>query len=199
MNIVVLCSGSGTNLQIIIDKVKSGYIPARIAIVISDKADAFALERAKRARIETLFLNPKNFKNREEFDKELVKKLRDKDVDIVVMAGFIRLVTPYFIDSYRGRIINIHPSLLPAFKGAHGIKDALEYGVKVTGATAHLVEMELDSGPIIMQEALEVKEDDTEETLAQRVHEAEYKIFPEAIKLLVEGRVKIEGRRVKIS
>lgn len=199
MNIAVLCSGNGTNLQVIIDKVKSGYIPARIAIVISDKADALALERAKRARLETLFLNPKNFKTREEFDRELVKKLRDKDVDIVVMAGFIRLVTPYFIEAYRDKIINIHPSLLPAFKGAHGIRDALEYGVKVTGATAHLVEMELDSGPIIMQKALEVKEDDTEKTLAQRVHEAEYKVFPEAIKLLVEGRVKIEGRRVKIS
>jgi len=199
MNIAVLCSGNGTNLQVIIDKVKSGYIPARIAIVISDKAQPRALERAKKARLETLFLNPKNFKPREEFDRELVKKLREKNVDIVVMAGFIRLVTPYFIEAYKDKIINIHPSLLPAFKGAHGIRDALECGVKVTGATAHLVEEELDSGPIVMQKAVKVKENDTEETLAQRIHAAEYKIFPEAIKLLVEGRVKIEGRRVKIS
>lgn len=196
MNIAVLCSGSGTNLQAIIDNVKSGNIPARIAFVLSDKQDAFALERAKKAGIETIILNPKDFKTREDFDKEVIKNLKKADVKLVVLAGFMRLLSPYFIKEYKNRIMNIHPALLPSFKGTHGIKDSLDYGVKVTGPTVHFVDDKLDNGPIILQRCVEVKDSDTEETLLERVHKEEHKIYPEAVKLFVEGRLKMEGRKV---
>jgi phosphoribosylglycinamide formyltransferase 1 len=198
MNIAVLCSGSGTNLQAIIDSVKSGYINADIALVASDNKNAFALTRAKAAGIETLILDPKDFNGREDFDKELVKHLKKNKVELVVLAGFMRLMSSYFIKEYKNRIINIHPALLPSFKGTHGIKDALDYGVKVTGATVHFVDEKLDNGPIILQKAVEIKEDDTEETLLERVHKEEHKIYPEAIRLFVEGKLKVEGRRIKI-
>ena len=199
MNIAVLCSGSGTNLQAIIDAVKSGYIPAKIALVVSDNKDAFALTRAKNAGIETLVLNPKEFKTREAFDREIVQNLEKKKVGLVVLAGFMRLMSPYFIKEYKNKIINIHPALLPSFKGTHGIKDALEYGVKVTGPTVHFVDEKLDNGAIILQKSVEVKDDDTEDTLLERVHKEEHKIYPEAIRLFAEGRIKIEGRKVKIA
>jgi phosphoribosylglycinamide formyltransferase-1 len=199
MNIAVLCSGNGTNLQAIIENVKSGYIPANIALVVSDNKNAFALERAKKAGIETLILNKKNFKTRDDFDKEIVKNLKEKNVKLVVLAGFMRLLSSYFIKEYKNRIMNIHPALLPAFKGTHGIKDALEYGVKVTGPTVHFVDEELDHGAIILQKAVEVKDGDTEESLLERVHAEEHKIYPEAVKLFVEGKLKIQGRRVVIT
>jgi len=198
MNIAVLCSGNGSNLQAIIDAVKSGYIKAGIALVVSDNKNAFALERAKKAGIETLVLNPKDFKSREDFDKEIVKDLKKKSVELVVLAGFMRLMSPYFVKEYKDRIMNIHPALLPSFKGTHGIKDALEYGVKVTGPTVHFVDDKLDHGAIILQRAVEVRDDDTEEALLERVHAEEHKIYPEAVKLFVEGRLKVEERRVKI-
>jgi phosphoribosylglycinamide formyltransferase-1 len=198
MNIAVLVSGSGTNLQAIIDAVKSGYIPARIALVVSDQRGAFALQRAQKAGIETLILDKKDFATREDFDKEISKNLKKKGVGLVVLAGFMRLLSPAFIKEYRSRIVNVHPALLPAFKGTRGIKDALEYGAKVTGVTVHFVDEELDNGPVILQRAVEVKGDDTEEALLERVHAQEHKIYPEAIKLFVEGRLKVEGRKVSI-
>lgn len=196
MNIALLCSGSGTNLQAIIDKVNDGYIPAKIALVLSDNSKALALSRAKTAGIETVVLNPKDYKAREDFDKEVIKDLKKREVELVVLAGFMRLLSPYFIKEYKNRIINIHPALLPSFKGTHGIKDALDYAVKITGATVHFVDERLDNGPIILQSAVEVKDDDTEETLLERVHKEEHRIYPEAVKLFAEGRLKIEGRKV---
>jgi phosphoribosylglycinamide formyltransferase 1 len=196
VNIAILCSGSGTNLQAIIDKVQSGYIPARIAFVLSDNKSAFALKRAKKAGIETLVLNPKDYKTREDFDKEIIKNLKKQNVGLIVLAGFMRLLSPYFIKEYKNKIINIHPALLPSFKGTHGIKDALDYGVKVTGPTVHFVDEHLDNGPIILQQCVEVKDNDTESTLLERVHKEEHKIYPQAIKLFVEGRLKIVDRKV---
>jgi len=198
MNIAIFCSGNGTNLQAIIDKVKDGFIPARIALVVSDRKDAFALKRAEREGIETLVLSPKGFKAREDYDKELIKVLRKNNIELIILAGFMRLLSPYFIKEYKNRIINIHPALLPAFKGTQGIKDALDYGVKVTGPTVHFVDEELDHGPVILQAAVEVKDDDTEESLLERVHKEEHRIYPEAVKLFTEGRIKIEGRKVRI-
>jgi phosphoribosylglycinamide formyltransferase-1 len=198
VNIAVFCSGNGSNLQAIIDKVAEGYIPAKIALVVSDNETAFALKRAKKSGIETLVLDKKDFKTREEFDKEVIKNLKKKGVGLVVLAGFMRLLSPHFIKEYKNKIINIHPALLPSFKGTHGIKDALEYGVKVTGPTVHFVDENLDNGPIILQKAIEVKDDDTEEDLLVRVHKEEHKIYPEAIKLFAEGRLNIKGRRVAI-
>ena len=198
MNIAVLCSGNGSNLQAIIDKVESGYISAKISIVVSDNEEAFALKRAMKAGIETLVLNPKDYDDRESFDREVIKNLQKKKVGLVVLAGYMRLLSDHFIKEYENRIINIHPSLLPSFKGTHGIKDALEYGSRVTGPTVHFVDEKLDHGPIILQKAVEVKDDDTEESLLERVHKEEHKIYPEAVKLFVEGRLKIKGRRVVI-
>lgn len=198
MNIAVLCSGNGTNLQAVIDKVASGYIPAKIALVVSDKANAFALERAKKAGIETLIVDKKNFKSREDLDKEILGALKKKKVDLVVLAGFMRLLSSHFIEEYRNRIINVHPALLPSFKGAHGIKDALAHGVKVTGVTVHFVDEDLDNGPVIAQAVVEIKEGDTEESLLERVHKEEHRLYPEAVKLFVEGKLKIEGRKVRI-
>lgn len=198
MNIAVLCSGSGTNLQAIIDSVKSGYVPAEIALVVSDNADAYALVRAREAGIETLVLNKKDFKNREDFDQAMITVLKKKKVALVVLAGYMRILSGCFIEEYRNRIINIHPALLPAFKGAHAIKDALDYGAKVTGVTVHFVDEELDGGPVILQKAVEMRNDDNEETLLERVHKEEHRIYPEAIRLFAEGRLKIEGRRIRI-
>ena len=198
MNIAVLCSGNGTNLHAINDGVKSGYIRAKIALVLSDNKSAFALSRAENAGIETAVLNPKDYKSREDFDKEVIKNLKKRDVELVVLAGFMRLLSPHFIREYRNRIMNIHPALLPSFKGTHGIKDALDYGVKVAGVTVHFVDEHLDNGPIILQNCVEVKDDDTEGSLLERVHKEEHKIYPEAVKLFAEGRLRIEGRKVRI-
>lgn len=191
MNIAVLCSGNGTNLQAIIDKVGEGYIPARIALVVSDNKNAFALERAKKAGIETLVLNPKDFGTREEFDKGVIKNLQKRKVGLVVLAGYMRLLSGHFIKEYENRIMNIHPALLPSFKGTHGVADALEYGVKVTGPTVHFVDEKLDHGPIILQRALEVKDDDTEESLLARMHKEEHRIYPEAIKPAAWNRTRL--------
>lgn len=196
IKIAVLASGNGTNLQAIIDSVNKGHIPAEIALVLSDEEKAFALERAKKSGIETITLDKKDYKSREDFDKEAVKQLKKRGVELVVLAGFMRILSPYFIKEYRNRIINIHPALLPSFKGAHGIKDALDHGVKVTGVTVHFVDENLDGGPIILQRTVEIKEGDTEEALLERVHKEEHKIYPEAIKLFAEGKIKVEGRKV---
>jgi phosphoribosylglycinamide formyltransferase 1 len=198
MKIAVFCSGSGTNLQAIIDSCKSGYIPSDIALVVCDKKDAFALSRAKAAGLETLLLDPKKFSSREDFDKEVILHLKKKKIDLVVLAGYMRLLSNHFVKEYRNRIINIHPALLPSFKGTHAIKDALKHGAKVTGATVHFVDEKLDNGPIILQKAVEIMDDDTEDSLLERVHKEEYRIYPEAIRLFVEGKLKVEGRKVKI-
>lgn len=198
MNIAIFASGSGTNLQAIIDRTKDGYIPAKVVLVVSDNPTAYALERAKAAGIETFVLVPKGFKKREDYDKELVKKLKEKNIDLIVLAGFMRLMSPYFVKEYKNKVLNIHPALLPSFKGTHGVKDALKCGVKITGPTVHFVDEELDHGPIILQTAVEVRSDDTEETLHKRVHEQEYIIYPKAVKLFVEKKLKVKDRKVTI-
>ena len=198
MNIAVFASGSGTNFQAIIDKVKDGYIPAEISLLVSDNKDAYAVKRAKDAGIEAFVLNPKEFKSREECDKAIVKKLKEKDIGLVVLAGFMRLISSYFVREYKNKILNIHPALLPSFKGTHGVRDALEYGVKVTGPTVHFVDEELDHGAIILQETVSVSDNDTEESLHQKVHQKEYEIYPKAVKLFVEGKLTIEGRKVRV-
>ncbi|MCK4777894.1 MAG: phosphoribosylglycinamide formyltransferase [Actinomycetia bacterium] len=194
----ILASGSGTNLQKIIEAVQSGEIPAEISVVISNKEDAYALERARKHNISNLFINPKDFNSRIEYDKELIKILKSYDIDLIVMAGYMLVVTPEFIDTFKNRILNIHPALCPSFPGAYGVKDAFDYGVKVTGVTVHFADAGVDTGPIILQQAVPILEDDTEESLLKRIHEVEYKLFPQAIKLFCQGRLKIEGRKVKI-
>ena len=196
MNIAVFVSGNGTNLQSIIDAVNSDYIKAEIIIVVSDNGKAYALERAKKAKIETLFMDPTIFKSKEDYDKAIIKYLKDQNVALVCLAGYMRVLTPYFVREYKDRIMNIHPALLPSFKGVNGVKDALDYGVKITGPTVHFVTGKVDAGPIIIQSAVEVKDDDTEDSLRERVHHEEHKIYPKAIKDFVEGKLEVRGRRV---
>jgi len=198
-NIGVLASGRGSNFQSIIDSVEEGYLDrVAIKLVISDNGNARALERAEKHGIDNIYINPGDFDDDRDFEEEMISVMEDRDVDLVVMAGFMRILSPFFIRHYRNRVMNIHPSLLPSFQGLHPHKQALEYGVKVSGCTVHFADEGVDSGPIILQKAVPVKDDDTEDSLAARVLEEEHKIYPEAIKLYSEERLKIEGRRVMI-
>jgi len=203
LKIGVLVSGSGTNLQSIIDKSESGYIPGRVELVISSKSGVYAIERAKNHNIPAYVVAPKNYSTKEDYEDKLIEILQSHNVDLVVLAGFIKVLSPHFVQAFAGRIMNIHPSLIPAFcgEGFYGEKvhkAVLDYGVKITGVTVHFVDEGADTGPIILQRAVPVMDDDTVETLAARVLEEEHKIYPEAVKLFAEGRLKVEGRRVKI-
>ncbi len=198
INIGVLASGRGTNLQAIIEAIEEGKIEGRISIVISDNPDAYALKRAKQYNIDTRYINFKEFKNREDYDKEIIKTLKEKKIDLVVLAGYMRILSPYFIRTYKNKIINIHPALLPSFPGLHVQKKAIDHGVKISGCTVHFVDEGVDSGPIILQKAVEVKDDDTEELLAERILKEEHQIYPRAIQLFSEGRLIIKGRRIFI-
>jgi phosphoribosylglycinamide formyltransferase-1 len=198
LNIAVFCSGNGTNLQAIIDKVKSGYIKAHLRLVISDRKDAYALTRAKKARIDNFFIDLKKVTSKIDFEREILKYLKRYNIDLIVLAGFMRVISRELVRKYKNKILNIHPALLPSFKGTEGIKDAIDYGVKVAGPTVHFVDEGVDTGPIILQEAVEVNDDDTEDTLAKKIHEKEHIIYPKAIKLFTEGKLKIEGRKVII-
>ena len=194
----VLCSGRGTDLQSIIDAIANKQLNAEIAIVLTDKPNVMALERAEKAGIKNLCIDRKNFDNKSDFEAALLKSLKSAEVDLVILAGFMRILSPEFVHEYKERIMNIHPSLLPSFPGAHAHRDVLAYGVKVSGCTVHFVDEGTDSGPIIMQAAVEVKDDDTEESLAVRVLEKEHIIYPKAIQLYVEGKLKIVGRKVQL-
>ncbi|HSK09948.1 MAG TPA: phosphoribosylglycinamide formyltransferase [Vicinamibacterales bacterium] len=191
----VLISGRGSNLQAIIDAVRDGRLDARIAVVISNRADAYGLARAGAAGIEALCLGHRDFPSREDYDRALVRELRARGVDLVCLAGFMRLLSPVFIEAFPHAILNIHPSLLPSFPGLEAQRQALEHGVKVSGVTVHLVDCDLDAGPIVVQRAVTVRDDDTVGTLADRILEAEHQAYPDAIRLLSEGHWRIEGRR----
>jgi phosphoribosylglycinamide formyltransferase-1 len=196
----VLGSGKGSNLQSIIDNVEAGNIRAEIACVISDVEDAYILERARKHGIEALYIPPGKFKTKLDNVAEVdyVKCLKERDVDLVVMAGFMRMLKEDFIDGFPGRIVNLHPSILPAFRGLEAWKQALDYGVKYTGCTVHFVEIGMDTGPIIMQAVVEVHEGDTPEILHQRIQIEEHRIYPEVIRLIAEGRVELNGRWVSV-
>ena len=194
-SIAVLISGRGSNLQAIIDAVAAGRLRARIAIVLSNRADAAGLERARAAGIETLVLSHRDYPSRESYDLAVVAELRARSVELVCLAGFMRLLSPAFIAAFPNAILNVHPSLLPAFPGVDAQRQALEYGVRVTGATVHFVTPELDAGPIIRQAVVPVEPGDSVETLAARILEQEHRIYPEAIAEVLEGRWSVVGRR----
>lgn len=203
VKIGVLISGSGTNLQALIDNVEKGMINGEIAVVISDKKGAFGIERAKKHGIEAIEIDKKEFDDKNVFMKAIINELEKYQVELVVLAGFLSILSEDFIEKFRNRIINIHPSLIPSFcgKGFYGLrvhKAALDYGVKVSGATVHFVDEGADTGPIILQEAVKVEEDDTPESLAARILEVEHKLLPEAVRLYCEGKLVMEGRKVKI-
>ncbi len=194
----VLCSGRGTNLQSIIAAIESGQINAEIGVVITDKPSAGALERAAEGNIPAVCIDRKQCVTKQEFEEKIIAVLRKHDVSLVILAGFMRILSPYFVHEFTGRIMNIHPSLLPSFGGAHAHRDVLAYGVKVSGCTIHFVDEGMDSGPIILQDTVPVMDNDTEDTLAARVLNKEHILYPYAIELYINGKLRIDGRHVRI-
>jgi len=196
IGLAVLVSGRGSNLQAIIDAIERKEIPAKIEVVISDNPDAFALQRARKHGIPCQVVEGKSFSSREEYDREVLKVLGNYAVDLIILAGFMRVLSPLFVRAFPNRIMNIHPALLPSFPGLKAQKKALNHGVKISGCTVHFVDEGVDTGPIIIQAAVPVYDDDTEESLSERILKEEHRIYPEAIKLFAEGRLSVEGRRV---
>ena len=195
----ILCSGRGSNMQSIMAAIKSGQIKAEIGIVLTDKPEARALQVASEAGIKSVCVNRKACASQQEFDEKLVAELQAANATLVVLAGFMRILSPYFVDAYRHQILNIHPSLLPSFGGAHAHRDVLAYGTKVSGCTIHFVDEGMDHGPIILQDTVPVLDGDTEETLAARVLEKEHILYPRAIELFVDGRLELlDDRHVRI-
>jgi len=194
----VLASGRGSNFQAIIDEIETGRIPASIMLLIVDNPGAFAIERARKHSIAHIYLNPRAFPTKDSYFVTIAEELKARGVELVILAGFMRIVRKPLIEAFPNRIMNIHPALLPSFPGFHGQKQAVDYGTRISGCTVHFVDEGMDTGPVIIQAAVPVLPDDTEETLSDRILKLEHKIFPEAIRLFAEGRLKIEGRIVKI-
>ncbi|TRZ50204.1 MAG: phosphoribosylglycinamide formyltransferase [Dehalococcoidia bacterium] len=199
MNIAVFCSGKGSNLQAIIDAKKSGIFQADIALMVCDNPDAYAVKIAEKKNIPCLVINRKDFSSKEYFEKRIISALEEKQIRLICLAGYMRLFSPEFVQKYAGRIINIHPALLPAFKGASAIEDAFDYGVRVSGVTVHFVTEDVDAGPIILQESVKIEDNDTREVFAEKIHRVEHKLYPQAIKLFIDGRLSIAGRKVEIT
>lgn len=196
--VAVLCSGEGTNLQAILAAIRRGRLRAQVAVVVSDRAQARALARARRAGVPAVVLDPSAYPSRAAYDAALARVIRRAGASWVILAGFMRILTPGFVRRFAGRILNVHPALLPAFRGAHAVRDALAYGVKVTGVTVHLVEAAVDHGPVIAQVPVPVRPGDTEATLLARVHRVEHRLYPQVIQWVVAGRLRVRGRRVRI-
>lgn len=204
VKIGVLVSGSGSNLQSIIDNIKLGNINGKIEVVISNKENAYGLERARQHGIDAVFVHPKEFENMEQYDEFIIKELKSRNVDLVVLAGYLKILTSKFIEEYNNKIINIHPSLIPSFcgKGHYGIKvheAAINYGVKISGATVHFVDENADTGPIILQETVKVEYSDSAESLQKKILKIEHKILPLAVKYYCDGKIEIIDRKVKIN
>ena len=196
--IAVLLSGRGSNFRAIHDAVLAGTINAEIALVFSNVEGAPGMQAAREHGLETLFLNAKLYPNREDYDREIAKEARKREVDLICLAGYMKILTPYLCREFRHRIMNIHPALLPSFPGLHVQQKAIDWGVRWSGATVHFVAEEVDMGPIILQAVVPVLQDDTEETLAARILQEEHKIYPESVRLFFEGRLEVRGRRVFI-
>ncbi len=194
--IAVFLSGRGSNFRAIHDAILEGRINADIILVFSNRAEAPGIAIARERGLETLILNPKLFPNREEYDREILKELLKREVDLICLAGYMRILTPVLCQAFRHRIVNIHPALLPSFPGLEAQKQALEWGVKYSGATVHFVSEQVDMGPIILQAVVPVLQDDTEDTLAERILKEEHRIYPEAVRLFFEGKLEVRGRRV---
>ena len=194
----VLISGRGSNLQAILDAIAEGRLDARVGVVVSNQADAQGLERAEKAGVPTAVVSHKDYDSREAFDEAVLAQLKNHDVDVVCLAGFMRILSSVLVRAFPSRILNIHPSLLPAFAGLHAQRQAVEHGAKVSGCTVHLVDEELDHGPILAQAAVPVEEGDSEESLSARILEQEHRLYPVAIQLILDGKVRVDGRRALV-
>ena len=198
-NIAILASGSGTNAQAMIDKVTAGLLDVNIALIICNRPGAGVIARAQKAGVPCLVLDHNTFPDRESYDLKLVEALHAAGVELAVLAGYMRLLSAAFLTAFRGRVINLHPALLPSFPGVHGGRDALAYGVRISGCTVHFVEEQMDSGPVIIQAAVPVNPDESEETLMERIHAMEHRIYPQAVQWLAQGRISIHGRQVHLA
>lgn len=198
LRIAVFASGNGSNFQAIADAVQAGKLDVSIELLVCDKPQAPVVARAERAGVEAFVFKPKDYASREAYEQEILQKLRDKQVDLVVLAGYMRIITSVLVEPYEGKMINIHPSMLPSFPGVNAIGQALQYGVKVTGVTVHFVDGGLDSGPIIAQRAVDILPGDTEDSVAARIHAVEQELYPQVIEWIAAGKVSIEGRHVVI-
>ena len=198
MRFAVFVSGMGGNLQAIIDAVKENKITAELALVFSNKRSAYALKRAESAGLKTLFLDETKYTNKQSFERDIVISLKEENIDFIVLAGYMRILSSFFIKAYPRKIMNIHPSLLPSFKGVSAIKDTFTYGAKVAGVTVHFVDEKMDHGPIILQEGFKIPEGESLEKLEEKIHRVEHKLYPQAIQLFVEERLKIQGRKVGV-
>jgi len=199
MNIAVFASGRGTNFGAIIRAIKKGKIKANLALLVCDNPKAGAVGRAKRAGIKVALVKREDFSTKKDFEDKIIQHLAENNIDLVILAGFMRLLSPELVSRYKNKILNIHPALLPSFKGVHGIEDAFNYGVRVAGVTVHFVDERMDHGPIVLQAAVKIEENDTLESLEAKIHKIEHRLYPEAIRLFVEGRLNIEARKVKIA
>jgi phosphoribosylglycinamide formyltransferase-1 len=193
MRVAVFASGSGTNLQAIID---ADIQTIEIAVVFTNNPDAYAIERAKKHNIQVEIIENKNYKTREEYEKHIIEVLDPYKLNLIVLAGFMRILSTVFVRAYKNKIVNIHPALLPSFPGINAGRQALEYGVKYTGVTVHFVDEGVDTGPIILQSVVEIEDEDTEDTLLEKIHEVEHRIYPKAIELISSGEIEVIGRRV---
>lgn len=198
MNIAVFASGNGTNFQAILEAVKKRNIPVKLSLLVCDNPKAFVIKRALKAKIKVALIKRGDFSDKRSFERAIIQQLKENKIKLVVLAGFMRMLGVDLLSAYKNKIINIHPALLPAFKGSTAIKDAFDYGAKVTGVTVHFVDALMDHGPIILQQAIEIKRRDTFKSLEETIHKIEHRIYPEAIKLIVEGRLKVSGRKVKV-
>lgn len=198
LRIGVLISGSGTNLQSIVDACSEGRIDGEVVVVISNKDEAYGLVRAQRAGIDGVHLDPTAFETFRDYNKQILAELQARDVGLVVMAGYMRLLGKDVLEAYPNKVMNIHPALLPAFPGASGIRDAYDYGAKLSGVTIHFATAEFDEGPVISQEAVVIEEGESIESLTERVHEVEHRLYPEVIQAFAEGRLSVEGRKVRV-
>ncbi|MBD2872718.1 phosphoribosylglycinamide formyltransferase [Paenibacillus arenilitoris] len=196
--IAVFASGQGTNFQAIVDAVREGKLDVTIELLVCDKPSAPVVERARKAGVDTFLFAPKEYPSREAYETAILAELTRRGVELVVLAGYMRIITSVLVEPYYGRMINIHPALLPAFPGVNGIGQALAYGVKLTGVTVHYVDGGMDSGPIIAQAAVEVAEEETESSLAEKIHAAERALLPDVIRHIAQGRVTLDGRRVTV-
>ncbi len=195
----VLASGRGSNFQSIIDSMNTGFLSVEIAALVTDNPDAYAIERAKNHHIEVIISQPRDFRDKYEYYAYIARELKKRNVELVILAGFMRVIGKALIEEFPNRIMNIHPALLPSFPGLHGQRQAVDYRVKITGCTVHFVDEGVDTGPIIIQAAVPVYDDDTDDSLSERILEQEHRIFPFAIKLYSEGRLRVDGRNVIVS
>ena len=198
LKIGVLASGRGSNFQAVVDSIERGEIEAEVALLVVDKKDAFAAQRAKKHNIPWMYVNPKDFNGKDAFYEHIASELLKRDVGLVLLAGFMRIVGKPLLDEFHMKVMNIHPALLPSFPGLHGHKDAVDYGVKISGCTVHFVDEQMDTGPVIIQAAVPVLHDDTEDSLSERILPFEHRIYPLAVKLFAEGKLEVSGRIVTV-